>query len=303
MKKRSTTLLLVLLAFLFLAASCKNEIKHEHKFVQKHDESGHWTECACGEKTKVEAHDLNTWKLNEEIHKEERGCSKCEFKEYRLFKVTDEVMTKAIGYMAKDAHDTPLSSSIDYKSFVFPEEGQWKGKKVTECNQSTTHDSVTGLINVWQFKIGEDVYVLEPEKERGAILINKNGNLLTDKTEIGLVNAVIDYIGPKSANLQESIDMIKFNYVKVLDEEDGGYHIERTDIVDNSGEVVIASETGVTKDSDNKIVLQYSLSGKPNAEFISLDFNSDIKCDQFVVDGIEYDQSSVEQYYKDQQKS
>ena len=64
------------------------EIKaaHEHKYVTRFDSTGHWSECECGEKTKVSSHKMGSWKTVKEAEvgvegSKERKCSKCGYTE------------------------------------------------------------------------------------------------------------------------------------------------------------------------------------------------------------------------------
>ena len=49
------------------AISCKSEPVHEHGYViEKYDDTNHWKECECGEKSDIANHSLSAWTVSEE---------------------------------------------------------------------------------------------------------------------------------------------------------------------------------------------------------------------------------------------
>lgn len=46
---------------------------HVHGFLPAHDENGHWTVCACGEKTETQAHTFGAWVVTRAATEKEKG--------------------------------------------------------------------------------------------------------------------------------------------------------------------------------------------------------------------------------------
>ncbi len=64
---RKSILILAMIALVAVfAISCKSEPVHEHEYViEKYDETNHWKECECGEKSGVAKHVLSAWSVSE----------------------------------------------------------------------------------------------------------------------------------------------------------------------------------------------------------------------------------------------
>ena len=84
-------------------------LEHTHKYVQKSDENGHWTECSCGDKTELQAHEWGEWTTVTEPQvgvqgEKERSCSVCGYKESETIPELDPPHTHIYGLEYDDSY-------------------------------------------------------------------------------------------------------------------------------------------------------------------------------------------------------
>ncbi|MBQ6182867.1 MAG: hypothetical protein IJK33_03170 [Clostridia bacterium] len=69
-------------------------LEHTHKYVQKSSAEGHWTECSCGDKTEILAHEWGEWNVVTESDigvegEREHVCTVCGYKESEVIPALD----------------------------------------------------------------------------------------------------------------------------------------------------------------------------------------------------------------------
>ncbi len=108
--KRNLFMALLCLLVALVIISC-DEPKHEHAYGTewKHDETNHWLECSCGEKSKVAAHTYGEWKASSKEGKVERKCTVCEYVET----ADGVVVTTAEGFKAAVASENKIKLAAD----------------------------------------------------------------------------------------------------------------------------------------------------------------------------------------------
>ncbi len=126
MKKLNTLINIITILILFMIVSgCNRNHSHSYLSEYKSNETNHWKECECGEKSEAAVHMFCDWMvIKEETTTEEgtkeRKCSICNYNE--------------IGIIPKKKHTHEYSS--DFKS---NEKNHWKECECGEKNKEAAH--------------------------------------------------------------------------------------------------------------------------------------------------------------------
>ncbi|MDO5146951.1 MAG: leucine-rich repeat protein [Eubacteriales bacterium] len=147
----------------FLDAVTKITLQHEHSYDDwKSDETGHWKECACGEKTEEGSHTYGEWTVTKEPTSAEVGTKEC------TCTVCGYVQTETIAPEEEPAK--PTESTIQ-------EEPAKSTESTTETEPEKPMESTT---QAELAKPTESTTRAEPEK--GAVIEDEKSNSIYEVT-------------------------------------------------------------------------------------------------------------------------
>lgn len=151
------------------------EEDHTHIFGEewKNDETGHWKECECGEKSEEAKHAFGKWTIIKEATENEEG------EERRECEVCGKDETRTIDMLLPDVPDVPDTPVVTKPNYGF---------SIPEAVQTSAEQTITKPIPVTQFtdeKAGVKVEFAEGAVKQGAML-----NVIVGETND--TNAVFD---------------------------------------------------------------------------------------------------------------
>ena len=148
------------------AVAATVEMYHEHSFGEswKSDETGHWHDCACGEKNGADKHTVTTWTVTEEATADKSGTKtgKCDICEYELTETIPATGPEDAPELTEGTYY--LSAMVNGTKYFFYPTTSVKGGSVTSTVPNslytTTDGSVAGKVEVVGID-GTKVYTLE----------------------------------------------------------------------------------------------------------------------------------------------
>ncbi len=193
------------------------EEDHTHIFGEewKNDETSHWKECECGEKSEEAEHTFGKWTIIKEATENEEG------EERRECEVCGKDETRTIDKLLPDVPDVPDTPVVTKPNYGF---------SIPEAVQTSAEQTITKPIPVTQFtdeKAGVKVEFAEGAVKQGAML-----NVIVGETndtnavfDITLVfnNAPIQPYGTLTITIECPENLNGASYYVYRAETDGSY--------------------------------------------------------------------------------
>ncbi len=166
-------------------------LEHTHKYVQKSSAEGHWTECSCGDKTEILAHEWGEWNVVTESDigvegEREHVCTVCGYKESEVIPALDPPHVPIYG-LAYDGQyhwgRCECGDLTDKEEHEFDEDGKcamcgYVRQQPAEISEEESSADISGPVTEESIAESSAETVSEPE------MVDKSG-------KVGLIIAAV----------------------------------------------------------------------------------------------------------------